>query len=284
MSINELCSASSGTIKNTGRKAQCLELPFRTLFKVKDGFSFASIADAKDEEIWKQAIIDKNIIPLYDIEEISDNETSKVEKEGRFTTYKIKDAIAGSVYSCHLSYCSHEALKSLENSGYNTVIRVTEDDVIEVIVDFDGTVRGIPVTYFSVGTRKEATTSDPATTDITLKYGTYEGSLLDAGFSISTVEGILDLDINIVSSTATEIKFTATDSCAGSQLLSLVQADVQLANADGTVVAGTSFVAADPNGEYTITGTGFVTGDVVSTVGVIDKSGDLYEGSNTITV
>ena len=280
---NDRCSETSNTPINTGKKEQCLNKPFSTFFKFRNGFTFASVAASKTDAAWIEGIKNKDIIPTYEIDTIADNETAKVEFEGRSTTHLIKDAVAGSVYGFRLSTCSHEALKSLESSGYTDIMRATSDNYFRCTINADGTVSPEDVTYFSVGTQKEATLTEVALTEVSIKYGAYEPSDLKADFNLASLEGILDIDFEVVSASSTEVKFKAIDSCSGSVMTSLEAANVQILDTDGDVVT-TSLVSADSSGVYTFTGTGFTTGYTIGTVGVTEVLGDLYEGLTTLDI
>lgn len=280
---NDRCSAASATPKNTGKKAQCHNKPFYTFLKWRNGFKFDSVADATNEAKIREAVKNKDIIPTYHIDGIADNETANVVFDLRNSTEEMKAAIAGSTYSFRLSTCSHAALKSLENAGYKNGTRITQDNYMRCVVNEDGTVSPEIFSSFFVGTQKEATLTEPALTEVSIKYGDYVPSDKLVNFDIANMEGILDLDFVIVSATATEIKFKAVDSCAGSNVTDLVLAELAVKDTDGADYAF-SLVAPDASGIYTATGTAFATGFTIGTKGVIEKEGDLYEGLATINV
>jgi hypothetical protein len=99
------------------------------------------------------------------------------------------------------------------------------------------------------------------------------------------LNGIFDVEISIVSASATSVKFTVDAGCAGDIVTSLENADLTFKKPDGTPVTH-SFVAADANGVYEFTGTGFATGDLVGLNGVVSQPEADYEAiaAKAITV
>jgi hypothetical protein len=94
----------------------------------------------------------------------------------------------------------------------------------------------------------------------------------------------MDVDLKLVGTpTATSIKFTADAGCAGDVVTSLENANVLLLNADGTAKSH-SFVGADANGVYELTGTGFANGMTINLNGVVAKTEDSYESTGALTV
>lgn len=79
------CGSKKTSYKNTGAKKQCtLKKTVRYAVAVK-GFSFDSIADAKDKAKWDAAVKDKKLFPLYDAEEYAIADTEAAYWEGENT-------------------------------------------------------------------------------------------------------------------------------------------------------------------------------------------------------
>jgi hypothetical protein len=119
---------------------------------------------------------------------------------------------------------------------------------------------------------------------VTLTYRDYE-ELEDGAVGIkptwdteTQLQGIFDLHLEQASATATTIRFKASSGCsgAGELVTSLVAANIIVRNLAGQVQT-VSFVAADADGIYTITGTGFATGFTVSLNGVVAQTTIMYE-------
>lgn len=97
------------------------------------------------------------------------------------------------------------------------------------------------------------------------------------------MNGIFDVTLALVSASATSIKFTVDAGCAGDVVSSLETANITLKTALGAAVIH-SFVAADSNGVYELTGTGFVNGLVVDLNGVVAQTEASYESTAALTV
>lgn len=87
----------------------------------------------------------------------------------------------------------------------------------------------------------------------------------------------------IVSASATSIKFTVDAGCAGDLVKTLTDSDITLKTALGAPVTH-SFVAADSNGVYTLTGTGFANGIVLDLDGVVAQTEASYEAVAPLTI
>lgn len=284
MTLNEICGTeTSVSQKNTGGKKQCLEGAMRTYILAKGSFSFASVAAVKTKAAWDAAKQNKDIAVFYDIEELEPNNTDAVINEGRFRDYKIKDSVKGVSYTHYLSTCSHDAVKSYEDSDYTTMFRVTENNELLCEVQDDGTVKGEPITSFIVGERNDAPVDGTPSTQIQIKFDAYSLSILIPDFDLTGYEGIYDVNLSQVSATATSIRFTASTACSGSLITSLVAANIVVKNAAGEVQT-VSFVAPNSDGVYEVTGTGFANGHTVELNGVIAQSQIMYEDEAPLTV
>lgn len=281
--INEVCGNENSQPKNIGKKQQCLEAPVKTFALAKEGFAFESVDDAKDIEKWKLAIQNKDIVPFILVEGIEANNTEASIKNGRFKDYTLKEAVRGSSYRLDLSICTYAAVKSYENSDYTRIFRITADDEVTAEVQDDGKVKGEALSSFLVGIRNEATDADVAFANVLLKYKSDTFSILKPGFEASELEGIYDVALTQVSASATSIKLKVTEQCTGEVVTSLTADDFEVRDAADALVT-VSFVAADSNGVYELTGTAFATGYTVDLVGVIVQTEDLYESTGPLTI
>jgi hypothetical protein len=274
--INEVCDSGVSKQKNTGAKKQCLEGAVRTYILAKDDFSFADTAAAKLKTNWDAAKKSKKIAVFYDVEELEPNNTEAQIKAGRFADYKISEAKKGVNYTHYLSTCSYEALKSYENSGFTRVFRVTEKNELLCETQQDGKIKGEPLTSFIVGIRDDAPADGIPSVKVNLKFDSYSLSILNPDFDLTGYEGVYDLDLKETSLSATSIKFKATSSCSGNNISALKAADVVLKNELGAIQNPT-FVPADSNGVYELTGTGFVAGFKLSLNGIVTIADIDYE-------
>lgn len=284
MEVNEICgNETTAQPKNTGGQKQCLEGAMKLYALAKSTFSFASVAASKTKAAWDAAKVAKDIVIFYDIEELADNETAAVIKNGRYKDYKIKSAIRGATYTHYLSTCSHDALASYEDSDYTRQFRITENNEIECEVNDDGTVSGAPLTSMLVGVRKDAPVDGTASTEVQFKYDDFKQSFIVPEFDATSLEGIYDVTLSQVSATSSSIRVKANRSCSGSSVRSFVAANFTVKDAAGAVQT-VSFVAPDADGNYELTGTGFVNGFTVELNGVIAQSQIVYEGESVLTV
>ena len=288
--IYQECKAQGGSIKNTGAKEQCLEgLTIRTAIALPD-FRFATIADAKDKTKWDEAIAQKKIFPLYDVEELASANTEDTFFEGRSKKYKTASGKKESTYSSFLGLCSHAALKSF-NGKKMQLFEFTEDGAILAVMDTDGVkVKGQSV-VLNIGKRLPATADRPASTPVTISYENFnefedDGAILrPENWDGMDLHGIFDVTLTLVSASSTSIKFTASDGCAGGgDLLDVFESgDVIVKDASGATQTVT-FVAPDTEGVYEVTGTGFANDFTVELDGVVTKVDTSFETPRVLTV
>jgi len=280
--VYQECKNKKKAKKNTGAKEQCLEgLTIKTAVHVP-GFSFESIADAKDKAKWDAAVALKKVIPLYEVEELASANTEDTVFEGRRNQFITSEGKKISSYNSFLSLCSHSALKSYHKSELG-LFEFTEDGAIKGVINDDGTVKGQSI-VMNVGKRIDPLADRPASTGVTLNYKDFnefedDGAIFrPEGWGADDLYGIFDITINQVSATSTEIKFTATDGCSGGdeEITSFLAANIVVKDLDGATESVT-FVPADSEGVYTVTGTGFATGFTIGLNGVVTQTGTSYE-------
>lgn len=281
--INEVCGNTSKKPKNTGGKKQCLEGAVRTYALAKETFAFPDLATAKTKAAWDTAKQNKDIVVFYDIEELEPNNTEAQIKVGRYQDYPISEAKKGVNYTHYLSTCSHDAVKSYENSEYTRVFRITEKNEVLCEAQDDGKIKGEPLKSFIVGIRDDAPADGTPSTKINFKFDAYSLSVIKPDVNLTDYEGIYDLTLAQVSASATSIRFTAVTSCSGSKVTSLESGDVVVKDGSGAVESVT-FVPADSNGVYEVTGTGFATGFTVEVNGVVVQADIMYEGEATLSI
>lgn len=282
--INEVCGSDTKTVKNTGGRKQCLEGAVRVYALAKDTFSFTTLAEAKTKTAWDTAKEAKDVVIFYDVEELEPSNTEAVIKNGRFRDFDIKDAIKGVNYTHYLSTCSHEALKSYQNSEYTRIFRITEKNEVLCEVQDDGSIKGEPLTSFIVGIRDDAPADGTPSTKVNLKFDAYALSIFEPSFDIATdYEGIYNVVMTQVSASSTVIKLTAATECSGTKITTFADGDFQVLDASGDPVAST-FSGPDASGVYTLTGTGFATGYTVEIVDVVVETDVMYEGAEALDI
>lgn len=285
----EICGGGETKPKNTGFKDQCIESKLN-IPVISDGFQFPSITSFKTVADWKAAIQAKNLVPLFPVYELADASTEDTKFEsGSFSKVTAK-GIEKITFECYLSACAYAALKSYENSGkYTELFEFNEDEDYSGIFATDGVkVKGRKITSIKV-TRIRATKDKVPYVkgEITFadKDDVLNAVIVKSDLSATDLEGIYDVQLSKVSASATEIKFKASAGCStGSALVtSLLAANIVVKNSAG-VVQSVSFVAADPNGVYTLTGTGFANGHTVSLNGVVAQTTIMYESPEPLVI
>ncbi len=267
------CGSKKRNHKNTGAKKQCiLKKTIRYAVAVK-GFSFDSIEAAKDKASWDAAVKAKKLFPLYDAEEYAIADTEAAYWEGENTRLETTAAKKIRTFRSVLGLCSYNALKSFDGQEMQA-FEFTTDPGIKAVLTEDGKVKGQTV-VLNVGRLQDSTAEMPQNATTTVNYKDFNeredfGADLRSEWSYLELYGIFDAFINIVSASATDIKFKVLSGCgSGDDLVTeFKSSDVEVRDASGAVVS-VSFVEADPEGVYTVTGTGLATGYTIGLKGVV---------------
>lgn len=282
--INDVCGASSTDTKNTGGKKQCTPKPIQSYALARDTFSFASVAASKTKAAWDTAKAAKDIVIFWDVEEFSQANTEATKKEGRFNDYPLKDGTRGLSLKHYLGDCSYDALESYDNSdSYKRMFRINTDGSFTADVQDDGTVKGELIKNFAVGVLNDTTDDTPQNADVAVKFSAKTKSNIEPDFDLITYEGIYEIVLTLVSAAAGSIKFKAASGCSSTLVTSFIDANLILKDAAGAAYTH-SFVAADSNGEYEFTGTGFANDFTISLDGVVTQTGIMYDASTPLTI
>lgn len=285
----DFCKSNTNSTKNTGAYDQCFEGLLEKVFVSKKDFRFASIADFKDISVWKTAIKNKDIVPLYDAYEVAPaNVESKKFESGNFA-YVTEKAIKKTTFECFLGFCSHKALRSYENSEYTQLFEWTQEGVMIGVGLDDGKVKGQEVTL-AVDIRTIQVAAKVPFTKVTVTYKDYEelednpvGVRMDWNAQ-TDLSGIYDLTLEKVSFATNEFKFTASAGCAGGdkKVSSLLATDFIVRDTTGAIITF-SFIGADSEGIYTVT-SNVAIGNTIELNGVVDKTIILYESPEPLTM
>lgn len=279
------CSQEGVGNKNTGANSQCLEgVTIRHTLGTEDQI-FDTVEDAKDLAVWKADINTKKLIPLYEIEELAVADTEDTFFEGN-SKYKTKNGKKIRTFNCFVGLCSHDALTSYNNKKMR-VYEHTDAQEIKGVTPDGVKVRGQLVTI-TVGKRIDAMPDKPAHSPITLEYADFKefennGVILKPTWSQIELNGIFDVHIKQVSASATSVKFTVDAGCAGDLVTSLETANITFETAGGVEVTH-SFVGADANGVYELTGTGFEAGNVIDLNGIVVQTEATYESTGGLSI
>jgi len=280
--INE---ASSGgkTPLNTGKKSQKSEGAVKTYFLARADFSFADEVALKSKSNWDTAKANKDIIPMYQVEAIEDNNTEDTIANKRFKDSKTKNGLRGVTYSHELSEEQDKALRSYDESDeYTRIFGVTTENEILCEIQEDGTIKGQPRTSFIVGVRTNSVDSTEPVTKVMIKFDDYAMSNIKPDFKADDIEGIYDVKLVLVSATATSIKFKALT--YGGNIPNLTVANLVVKN----VALETQTIGLNPldsnTQTYEVTGTGFAN-DFTLDIDAVQKIGDVsYESENALVL
>lgn len=279
---------ATATARNTGANTQVLEGPVIKYALATTEQEFATVTSAKTLATWKDDVDLKKVIPFFELEELAIADTADTKFEGN-KSYTTAFGEKIRTFNMMIGLPSHNAVTSY-NGKTMRIYEFTDKQEIKAVSPDGVKVRGQLVTI-EVGKRIDALKDKPAYTPVTLKYKDFrefenDGHILKPEWSpIIDVKGILDAVIEIVSASATSVKFKVLENDTKDPITSLETADLPFKTALGVPVTH-SFVAADPNGVYEFTGTGFVSGNVISGNGVLSKVEDSYEilESKAITI
>jgi hypothetical protein len=288
---NDVCTNEDSTALNTGAVNQCLESVTVMIYLLKQGFKFDSVDEFKQKTIWEAAITAGNVVPLYEMYELTPNNTEPVYYESRNFRKRTQKAIKITNWEAYLGYCSAKALASYQDSEYDRVVEVTEDgDLIGVYASDNIGVTGQLLSQFDVGIRTVATTEKVPFVPVTMTYDDYQeleqrAVMTTPDFNpVTGIEGIFDVDITQTDAGSdTLITFTAFVGCDGAVVPGLE--DV-LSLVDDLGADQSATITAIGNGTYTAVGVGFVSGSI-TTGGpqpLPQWGGLLVEGSGAATV
>ena len=278
------CAQAGVSQKNTGAKEQCLVGPIVRQMIAPTSQEFATAA--KTLANWRTAETNKEIIPLFELEALTNANIEPTFFEGRkkYLTKQGKQAIT---YEVHLGACSYSALYSY-NGKKMRVYDFTDDQKIVGTTPDGIKVRGQLVTI-DVGQQNKSTDEKPQFCVVTV---TYEDPMeyingpveLKPTWSHLELQGIFDIELSLVSANATSIKFTASAGCSGDDVVKVFEdADIVLLNGSGASHTH-SFVDADENGVYELTGTSFANGFTLNLDGVVQKTEATYESTGALTI
>lgn len=282
------CHENKTGFRNTGAKKQCvLGKTVKFAFGVP-GFKFASIEDAKDEAKWNEAIAQKKLFPLFDAEEYAVADTEPTYWEGENTRIETSKGKKIRTFRSILGLCSYFALKSFDGQE-GQIFEFTNDPGVKAILGDNGIVKGQTATL-NVGRLQDSTGDMPQNAVVTVNYKDFNerensGADLKTDWSHLELFGIFDAHLELVSASVTQIKVKVRTGCgAGDELItSLQNGDLAVRNAAGALVT-TTFVEADSEGIYTLTGTAFATNHTVSLAGVVSIDNQHYESAEPLKI
>lgn len=270
---------ATAAARNTGANGQVLEGPVIKYALATTEQEFATVAAAKTLATWKADVALKKIIPFFELEELAIGDTADTKFEGN-KSYTTAYGEKIRTFNMMIGLPSHNAVSSYSGKTMR-LYEFTDKQEIKAISADGIKVKGQLATI-EVGKRIDALKDKPAYTPVILKYKDFrefenDGHILKPEWSpVVEVKGIIDAVIEVVSHTATSVKFKVLENDTKDPITSLQDSDVLYKTAAGVAITH-SFVIPDANGVYELTGAGFATGDVLSGKGVLAKVEDSYE-------
>ncbi|WP_141672806.1 hypothetical protein [Flavobacterium crassostreae] len=270
---------ATNTARNTGANRQVLEGPVVKYAIATTEQEFATTTAAKALESWKTDVLLKKIIPFYDLEELAVADTADSYYEGN-TKYKTANGKKIRTFNMMIGLPSHNAVASYDGKKMR-LYEFTDKQEIKAISNDGVKVKGQMVTI-EVGKRVDAMKDKPPYTPVTLTYEDYrefenDGHILRPDWSPTVeVKGIIDAIIELVSQSATSVKFKVLENDTKDPITSLKNDDISYTTTDGAAITH-SFIVADANGVYELTGTDFPTKGILNGTGVLAKVEDSYE-------
>tara|TARA_R110002051_G_scaffold318245_1_gene400372 strand:+ start:9949 stop:10827 length:879 start_codon:yes stop_codon:yes gene_type:complete len=270
--INEVYSAGTQA-KNLGRKAQRAIKNVKTIILGMEDFAFATLAEAKSGSATLTGITAKNLVPFPNVVTIEASNIEPTIAQKPFDGDRIiRRGLSGVKYRIDVSENGYKALVSLFDAGYTRVFQVSEENEHACDIQIDGTVKGRSMVSFMVGDFMPATLEDNAYAEITLKFPEQVSDTIVVDYDATVLNGIDDIDVEIVSASATSIKFKAkTKGLAISEITGFETADLNVKDLTGSVHTATLVPYDTDNGVYEFTGTDFADGFTVGLDGVVTK-------------
>lgn len=291
MNILEVCGTGNSAPKNTGTDKECLEEGMIAYWVTKEDFRYPDLATAKTKAALDTAKANKDVVPMFNIDEAPEDTTTEPEyKEGLTRKVKTKDAVKGIKVTHWLGLCSHSSLKSYENSEYTRVFPVLNDGKVRGTVFPDGQIGGLSLSDFIVETRRDAIVgSDVPRTVVELKFDDLDEheknyAIFQPEYNAKQVKGIFDVSLSADAVSANTVEIAATLGCGGTSVKSLALADFVLTDASGTAKTIDSAPYNASTDKYVLTGASIVATDILTLNGVVQQSINMYEAIEPVTL
>lgn len=274
------CKTKKTQHLGTGGKSGCIEGLTVLHFLAKDGFFFTE-ENIMLKATWKTAIQNKDIVPLYELYELSNENTEAQKYETRNFVHQTQKEVKKLKSENYLTLAQHRALKSYQDSGvYTRIFEVTEKlEVLGVIKEEK--LYGQKLKNFDVSMRNNTVSNKPATTTVLATFNDFE-EFEDDGFiiipdfdPIIDLNGITNLSIDVLTETSASITFKCYAGYGRTNFASLSDATLTYVTDSGTTVVTTLTYNATTEVYTLATAATFTTGTLTSDVFESDDA--LYE-------
>ena len=290
MNYIETCAAKGGAQKNTGASGQSLEEGIKAYILAKEDFFFASLIDFKSKAKWDEAKAAKNIVVMYQIDEIEPDNSDAEFQETIRRKDRIKSAVKGINATHILGLQSHRALLSYEDSAYTRVYKILDDGKVTGFHDETGKIYGEKLSGFTVGIRQDAIIGvQTPKTVVNLKFNNYREFeknpvIATPDFAIDNYNGIFDVNLEADAVAGNAVSVAATLGGGCDPVKSLVLANWVLTDAAGGAKAITSATYNAATGKYDFVGVSIIATDILTLNGVVEQSVNMYESTGAIVL
>jgi hypothetical protein len=186
------------------------------------------------------------------------------------------------------SMCLHRAMFTHAGSD-GRIIYVDVENQMLLTKDSDGNYRGLSLDLFNPEKLKMSTGDDLTESPVYVALADNleidkSGYIFDIGTVITELEPLTDVDLTVEIVSVTVFKVTVKNSCDGTPISGLVQADFAVTTTAGAAQVPTAFAEPNDDGVYTLTkSTNFADG-FVDLVAPSALSIDAYESTGKAVV
>lgn len=221
-----------------------------------------------DNEYIEDQIKEGNMIPFLNALSFEpENEEAEIFTSNLKVQQKVMDGLPGFLFTFSRGRAFHRAAFSYNSFGNYDVIIVYNNGVIDAALTADGQVKGYTAGMINTDQFRQANGTDPQGTDIrfqlldSYEYNTMYAliSAAENGFSLSTIAGVIDVDIFKVSNATTDVVVEVVAAANRAVSIAGLTADDFLVTGTTETIDSVVYDAAAK--QYTITFTGDVSSD-----------------------
>lgn len=256
---NEAYNLSSNPVRQTGSDSEAIESVASMFLLHRDG-DFFEKSDLKDLSTIKGLIKEGRVRVMYEMYEVQPANTDAQFFESGNYKAETKKAVKGLTFEHYLSFTSHAALKTYQESAFDRVIEITEDNLIIATQMPDGKVRGQKIRQFDVGIRMPATADKPPYSPVTVTYDDYDeledrAAVLIPDYNPNIdLEGVFEIDFDVASlnyASGTGIEITAKLTSFGKNVIKDGSTEQLKVSADVKIGEDANKIAL-PNSGWTV--------------------------------
>lgn len=280
--IIDICGEGSAT-KNTGAKNQKFLGATVKYILTKEDFS-VDRHDINTINEWRNFLQEKRIVVFYEVESLENSNQEAGYYESRINKVRTKDARKSKKFKHELGICSYAALKSYENSEYTRIIEITSEGYLVGVANSDNALKGQKISSFIVNLREEATAES---IEITTAEVVYKDAMelmnnpfvVNAPAELIDLEGVFEVYLEKLNRSTTSLTVKASAGCCDVIVPQISQPGWKLTTTYGSDVSISAVSRSGNEFTFTIANTNLQTELLLSTDGVLNNSGFLFEAS-----